>query len=188
MIPSFRFGTFSLGIGLTVLLAGCGRGESSHEASEHTEDRTAIHFSTASQEKLGIEIRPVESKILEQTLEVTGQIAQDTDRVVHVNAPEAGRLEELLVSIGQRVEQDASVAVVMSNPGQSPIQVLAPHAGLILGIHVNRGASVDTLTSLMTIADLSQVWATFDIYEQDVALAQLGQKIEAHSVAYPDKV
>ena len=130
----------------------------------------------------------MESKVLEQTLEVTGQIAQDTDRVVHVNAPEAGTLKELLVSIGQRVEQEAPVAIVMSNPGQSPVQVVAPHAGLILGIHVNRGASVDKLTSLMTIADLSQVWATFDIYEQDVALAQLGQKIEARSVAYPDTV
>jgi cobalt-zinc-cadmium efflux system membrane fusion protein len=39
----------------------------------------------------------------------------------------------------------------------------------------------------MTIADLSQVWATFDVYEQDVALVQVGQRIEAQSVAYPDR-
>ena len=39
----------------------------------------------------------------------------------------------------------------------------------------------------MTIADLSRVGATFDLYEQDVASVLLGQRIDVQSVAYPDR-
>ena len=67
-------------------------------------------------------------------------------------------------------------------------QVVAPAPGLVIGTHVTSGTTVDTLTSLMTIADLSQVWATFDLYEQDIGLVRVGQKIEAASVAYPGRV
>lgn len=175
--------------------AGCGRagpsGESSeHAGEEHHDDERggALHLAQATQDALGITTAPAEVKPLEQTLEVTGQIAQDTDRLVHVNAPEAGTLKELLVTPGQRVEAQAPVATLASNPSETPVQVTAPRSGLVLGIHAAVGASVDPLSSLMTIADLSQVWATFDVYEQDVAMVQVGQRLEVRSVAYPDRV
>lgn len=178
------------GLLLPLVLFGCGRSPQAPQSMEHEEEghREAIHLLQATQQALGVTVVPAELKPLEQTLQVTGQIAQDTDRLVHVNAPEAGTLKELLVTIGQRVEKQSPVAVVTSNPQQTPLQVLASRAGLILGIHTNVGASVDTLSSLMTIADLSQVWATFDVYEQDIALVQLGQRIEVQSVAYPDRI
>jgi cobalt-zinc-cadmium efflux system membrane fusion protein len=133
-------------------------------------------------------VAPAEVKPLEQTLQVTGQIAQDTDRLVHVNPPEAGTVTALLVTLGQQVRVETPLALVTSSKTQAPLQILAPREGLVLGVHTSLNAFVDTLTSLMTIADLSQVWATFDLYEQDVALAQAGQRIEAQSVAYPDRM
>ena len=174
---------------LVAVLSGCGRHQPSQEAAAHPEAGPAsIHLASATQQALGIQIIPAELKPLEQTLQVTGQIAQDTDRLSHVNAPEAGTVNALLVTIGQRVEQGAPLAVVLSNPSQTPVDVSAPRAGLILGVHVSPGASVDMLTSLMTIADLSSVGATFDLYEQDVALAQVGQRIDVQSVAYPSRI
>lgn len=169
-------------------LPGCGRAKSAHE-EEHEDEahRAAIHLAQATQEALAVTVVTAEVKPLEQTLEVTGQIAQDTDRLAHVNPPEAGTVAQLLVTIGQQVQPETSVAVITSTKTQAPIQILAPREGLVLGVHTSVGASVDTLTSLMTIADLSQVWATFDLYEQDVALVQVGQRIDAESVAYPDR-
>ena len=169
-------------------LPGCGRAKPAHE-DEHEDEahQAAIHLARATQEALGITVVAAEVKPLEQTLEVTGQIAQDTDRLSHVNPPEAGTVAQLLVTIGQQVQPETPVAVVTSTKTQAPIQILAPREGLVLGVHTSVGATVDTLTSLMTIADLSQVWATFDLYEQDVALAQVGQRIDAESIAYPGR-
>ncbi|MBI3011542.1 MAG: efflux RND transporter periplasmic adaptor subunit [Candidatus Omnitrophica bacterium] len=203
-IPSGSI-TALLSLSLALGMVGCGRaapsGESSphtdedhHEGAQHGEDHEAegrggaIHLAHATQQALGITIAPAEVAPLEQTLEVTGQIAQDTDRLAHVNAPEAGTLKELLVTIGQQVEAQTPVAVVLSNPAGASVHVMAPRSGLVLGLHTNVGASVDPLTSLMTIADLSQVWATFDVYEQDVALVQVGQRLEVRSVAYPERM
>jgi len=189
--------TASLSLCLAFSVAGCSRkapaGESSereHEEDEHGgEDHgDALHLAQATQQALGITVVSAETKLLEQTLELTGQIAQDTERIAHVNAPESGTLKELLVAIGQHVEAQAPVAIVVSNASQTPVLVTAPRRGLVLGLHASAGASVDRLTSLMTIADLSQVWATFDVYEQDVALVQVGQRLEVRSVAYPDRV
>lgn len=179
-----------IGLFLPITLIGCGRSRTAPESSGHEEagHPEAIHLSQATQQELGITVLPAELKLLEQTLQVTGQIAQDTDRLAHVNAPDTGTVQQLLVTVGQRVEAQMPVAVVVSNPHQSTLQVIAPRAGLVLGVHTNVGASVDQLTSLLTIADLSQVWATFDVYEQDVALVQVGQRLETQSVAYPDRV
>lgn len=201
--------TALLSLFMTVSMVGCGRAAPPGESSGHTdEDHHAekahegekrgeheegerggpLHLAQETQQKLGMTVVPAEVAPLEQTLEVTGQIAQDTDRLVHVNAPEAGTLKELLVTIGQQVEAQTPVATLASNPSGTSIQVMAPRSGLVLGLHTSVGASVDSLTSLMTIADLSQVWATFDVYEQDVALVQVGQRLDVRSVAYPDRV
>lgn len=175
---------------LSVALPGCGRSKPAHEDVEHEDEarHATIHIAQATQDVLGITVVPAEVNVLEQTLQVTGQIAQDTDRLKHVNPSEPGTLTQLLVTVGQQVQPETPVAVVISSKTRTPIQILTSQAGLVLGIYTTVGASIDTLTSLMTIADLSQVWATFDLYEQDVALVQVGQRIEAQSVAYPDRV
>jgi multidrug efflux pump subunit AcrA (membrane-fusion protein) len=202
--------TALLSLSLAFGIVGCGRAAPSGESSEHTDEDHhaekqhkgeehgeehegeerggALHLAQATQQALELTVVPAEVKLLEHTLDVTGQIAQDTDRLTHVNAPEAGTLNELLVTIGQRVEAQTPVATLTSNSSETAIQVTAPRSGLVLGLHTTVGASVDPLTSLMTIADLSQVWATFDVYEQDVALVQVGQRLEVRSVAYPDRL
>ena len=174
------------------VFVGCGRSPSSSQpnesaAGEHEVHQRQIRLAQATQEALGLTVASAELKPLEQTLQVTGQIAQDTDRLIHVNPPESGTLAKLLVKLGDRVEAGTQLALLESNKANSTIQMVAPGPGLVIGTHVTPGAPVDTLTSLMTIADLSQVWATFDLYEQDIGLVKVGQKIEAASVAYPGR-
>lgn len=179
-----------LGLVISLLIVRGGSQKSQHESVDHedAEHAATVHLTQTAQQALGVAVVPAEIKPLEQTLEVTGQIVQDTERLVHVNPPTAGTLAEVLVTIGQSVQLQQPTAVVVVNQSQQRTEVVAPRAGIILGVHATPGAAVDTLTSLMTIADLSQVSATFDLYEQDVALVRVGQRIEAQSVAYPDRV
>ena len=46
---------------------------------------------------------------------------------------------------------------------------------------------MDSVSSICTIADLSKLNGTFDVYEKDIAAVKSGQKILVRSVAYPDK-
>jgi membrane fusion protein, heavy metal efflux system len=201
---------FIIFISVLGILTGCnGAPSAQHEpeatdhdshgsGSEHNEERghgeghedqtsSIIHMEEETQRALNIKTVAAEVKPFEKTLDVTGQVAQDSDRFHHIYSDRKGLLNTLLVSAGERVEKGAVVAKIDLNDAKGISEVLAPISGLVMGTHVVPGASTDTLTSLMTIADLSQVWATFDFYEQDVGLVKVGQRIDVYSVAYPER-
>lgn len=184
-------------------LPGCGPGgtdapndhsehEGHEEHSEHAEHeeghQEVATIALETQQALGLTIEAAEVRQLERRLEVTGQIAQDTERLVHVHPPQVGVLTKLLVNVGDRVEQGAVIAQVTTKDHPGPVDVTTPRAGLVIGMPVSPGSPVDTLTSLATVADLGQVSATFDLYEQDIGVVAIGQRIEASSVAYPGRV
>jgi Cu(I)/Ag(I) efflux system membrane fusion protein len=50
-----------------------------------------------------------------------------------------------------------------------------------------RGAQVNPGDQLFSLATLERVWINADIYEDDVARVQTGQRLEAVTAAYPDE-
>ena len=67
-------------------------------------------------------------------------------------------------------------------------EVKAPTAGTVIGAFGKVGDRVDTVSSIYTIADLTKLWATLEVYEKDIAEIKLGQKAAVRTVAYPDRV
>ena len=63
--------------------------------------------------------------------------------------------------------------------------IFAPIGGTVIHKKVNEGQYVKTGEELYTIADLSSVWAMVDVYENDIALVKLGQKVAVTAPAYP---
>ena len=68
-------------------------------------------------------------------------------------------------------------------------RVLSPIAGTTVTRKVGPGQYVkpDSPDALFTIADLSTVWLLADVYEADVPLIRVGQRIEVHVAAYPNE-
>lgn len=50
------------------------------------------------------------------------------------------------------------------------------------------GEFVDTSRSLFTVADTSTVWVQADLYEKDLAAAQVGQPVKLTADAYPGEI
>lgn len=76
-------------------------------------------------------------------------------------------------------------------PGESArtLPVRAPLSGKVLEISVAPGEyRNDTSTSLMTIADLSRVWITSNVPENQIRLIQVGEAVEVELTAYPGEV
>jgi membrane fusion protein, heavy metal efflux system len=77
-----------------------------------------------------------------------------------------------------------------AHPG-SLIELRAPVSGTIVEQNISgfEGIkSLDNSPNLFTIADLTQVWAVCDVYENDLSQIQLGDSAEIRLNAYPDKV
>lgn len=65
------------------------------------------------------------------------------------------------------------------------LEVLSPSNGYVLSLGVVEGHQVEPGTTLMTIADLSQVWAILDLYEFDIGRVRAGDKVEIELAGFP---
>jgi cobalt-zinc-cadmium efflux system membrane fusion protein len=69
------------------------------------------------------------------------------------------------------------------------VDILAPVSGVITDQQVTAASGTQGLASpsAFTISDLSHVWVMCDVYENDLAFAQVGEYAEIRLNAYPDK-
>ena len=85
----------------------------------------------------------------------------------------------------------AEIAALEKNQTISPVATLsAPIAGVVVDRQVGPGQYVQAggATPQFTIADISSVWLLANVRETDAARVKLGQSVEVHVPAYPDRV
>jgi membrane fusion protein, heavy metal efflux system len=85
----------------------------------------------------------------------------------------------------------AEIAALESNRTISAIAELsAPIAGVVVDRQVGPGQYVlaGASTPQFTIADTSSVWLLANVRETDAALVKLGQSVEVHVPAYPNRI
>ena len=71
---------------------------------------------------------------------------------------------------------------------RSLIPVRSPMAGNLIERNLTPGQFVQAdSTALLTIADLSTVWVMVDVFERDIHLVRVGQKVQVVAAAYPDR-
>ena len=78
--------------------------------------------------------------------------------------------ERRLRLFGLGTEQINAIKNERENSQFAELVLQAPQAGTIITQNVSTGALVNTTESLYTIADLSNVWVWYDLYEKDLAV------------------
>ncbi len=85
--------------------------------------------------------------------------------------------ERRLRLFGLGTEQISAIKDEKENSQFAELVLRAPQAGTIIAQNVSAGALVDTTESIYTIADLSNVWVWYDLYEKDLAV--LGDRLSS---------
>jgi membrane fusion protein, heavy metal efflux system len=71
---------------------------------------------------------------------------------------------------------------------RSLVPIRSPMAGTLVDRNLTAGQYVQAdSTALLTIADLSSVWVLVDVFERDIHLVRVGQKVQVVAAAYPDR-
>lgn len=101
------------------------------------------------------------------------------------------RLELTLAPIRQRLEllgvDEAEIKDMLRHQKTiTQVPVYAARSGFITAILASAGKSIDPSVSLFTIADLSKVWATADVYEDEMSRMRVGQLVHVDVHALPD--
>lgn len=136
---------------------------------------------------LGVMTAAAESKPFPDTLSMTAAVALPPEKQAQVTTRFDGRIQEIKVKIGEDVQKGQDIIVVEPvQLGTNTITYKAPMSGRIMQQNVVLGQSVTFQTSLMDIADLSQVLLKGAVYETpDLARVKVGQKVTAHIGIYP---
>jgi cobalt-zinc-cadmium efflux system membrane fusion protein len=87
----------------------------------------------------------------------------------------------------QRAE--AVLAALGGSHGSNEYQLRSPIAGVVVERNVAVGTEVhaDQDKPLISVADLSTLWVTADVYETDLAKIHIGDEAHVHVPAFPDK-
>ena len=125
---------------------------------------------------------------------------QALDRAVALEKYSAGSVKDR-----QQAENDHAQAQAELERAQSRLRAIgvsadlkqagrvlslkAPVSGSVIDLQAARGAHLnDPTATIMTIADLNEIWVTANVPEKDAALVAQGQAVEVVFAAYPDEV
>ncbi len=156
------------------------------KAEEEPEDSGGeVELKAKSQELIGLQTSRVISTKLKKIIPVIGQIARDAENVNHVTSSKSGIIKECKADIGSLVKEGDVIYLLKTD--EVDVEIKSPVAGVVIGSFVKAGDKVDSVSSICTIADLSKLWANFDVYEKDIADVKIGQKVTVRSSAYSEK-
>jgi len=152
--------------------------EHSDEEDEHGEE--IVTLSNNEIEELGIVIEKVGSKKLKQYNDLTGEIVPNPEKLVHIVPRFAGIVRKVNIEIGDKVKKDEVIAIIESNESLVTYEVKSSMDGVILDLHMTPGELMGDHEHVVTIADLSYVWAELNVYQKDLMKIKLNQKANVY--------
>ncbi len=124
----------------------------------------------------GIQTQKTGSKQLTFVDTLFGIVAPIADKQFSVNAPYAGVIERLHVSIGDSVEKGQVIATVRNSSTLQAYQVKSPASGQITEQLLSLGDNTFN-RALVKISDLSSVWIDLSAFPKSIDKLSLGQPV-----------
>lgn len=112
---------------------------------------------------------------------LTGQVVLNANKTVDVRARFPGIVKEIYANTGESVKKDQSLIKVESNGTLEFYNIKAPQDGII----ITRNTNIGDLTlekPLLTISDLSTIWAKFHAFPQDISKMKAGNSVTVQTL------
>lgn len=151
------------------------KGEKHSWEFESFEGRT--EFSDYALKVANLEIAVAGPIQISNSTRVYGRILPNEDRLAHLGPRFAGIVKDIRKSLGDQVEKGEVLAVIESNQNLQPYEVRSHINGVVIHRHATLGEVVSDSKDIFVVADLSQVWADFQVYRDDFGIIDVGQKI-----------
>jgi cobalt-zinc-cadmium efflux system membrane fusion protein len=157
-------------------------GHHAEEEGEHGHDDGEIVVTPEDMKLSEITTARVETGRISTSLDLSGEIGFNEDRVVHITPRFAGIVKEVRYGIGEYVKSGETVALIESNESMNTYSLKAPISGRIIEKHAAAGEYVSEEESLYLLADLSTVWVNLAVYPKDADKVKKGQRTKISAV------
>lgn len=147
----------------------------------HEENLPVVSISPEELEEFDIDIDLAGPGSIEIHRDLTGEIVIDPDRLAHISPRFPGIVKEVLKQLGDHVKKDEVLAIIESNESLTHYEVRSLIEGTIIEMHLTQGEMVADADHAFVVADLSEVWVNFSIYQKDLPFIRIGQMAEINS-------
>lgn len=132
----------------------------------------------------GIEVQPVAYGPFEQSLQLTGKITLNEDRVAHIFPLVEGRVDEVKIRLGARVKQGELLVVVKSREvGQSMLQLIQDRLQRDFAITKDRWTQTVT-SNTQALIELLRKHAAIEEIEKQLTNRPIGEHRDKLMSAY----
>lgn len=148
----------------------------------------------------------INGRIEKLLINFTGETVREGQTIAFVYSPdlmnaqqeliEAAKMESIQPALLQAAKDklklwkmtDEQINEFLRSGTTNPVvEIKANTNGVVINKNVNQGDYINQGSSLMDVANLSQVWAMFDAYEADLPFLKVGDNIEFTLQAVPGK-
>ncbi|MDW3094691.1 MAG: efflux RND transporter periplasmic adaptor subunit [Gammaproteobacteria bacterium] len=155
-----------------ILFTSVYAGEDDHDEEAATE--AIIQADVA--KRAGIFTEHVSSQTIKQSKVLTGRMMQVPDNTFTIRARFPGIVKSVKVQWGESVKKGQVLALIESNDSLRTYSVKAPNEGVVIERNTNMG-DVANDNALFKIADLSTLWAEFNVFPSDLHSIKAQQNI-----------
>ncbi len=99
-----------------------------------------------------------------------------------------GISDEEAQRITESIALDSGVKTHLERKILASLKITSPIDGMVGRFNVKLGQMVEPNTDVMEVVDIRRVWVVADIYEKDLSIVRLGQRVEVVTEAYPNEV
>jgi len=147
-----------------------------HTDEEHNEDK-AIKLTAEEQKEFQIEIKKVKPGIIQDHIDLTGEIIPDPTKLAHMTPRFSGIVKEVNKTIGDKVKKGEIIAIIESNESLVTYKMKSAINGTVIDMHMTIGESVNDNSHSITVANLKTVWGNFSIYQKDLSKIKINQSV-----------
>ncbi len=177
-----------------VVLAGASLTFSHAGHTEAPQEQTGaggpVFLSEEAEKNLDIRTAEATVQAIEKTIKASGTVQAISGTRENVTSKIAGRVIELKAMLGQYKKQGEPLLILEARQlSETPIHisVLAPRSGKVVKLNVIKGDAVETGTSLLEMADYSDVYAVAKVYESQIGKITKGMPGRVYSLGLKNK-
>ncbi len=153
-------------------------GEEKSAAPVDTLNAESFALGRDRQDMLALQVAVAKMQQIAEVLEFPAELQASPDRQVSIRAPIRGKITQLPVKLGSRVEKNALLAIIENpqNLGQK-YRVRAPMRGVVTRRRVSPGEWVSDGAELMQLINNEQIDGVIRLYEDELARVEIGQPV-----------
>ncbi|MBC8310706.1 MAG: efflux RND transporter periplasmic adaptor subunit [Candidatus Marinimicrobia bacterium] len=158
-----------------------------HHHNDHTEHHGEHHdehegghesefaFTPEILKEFGVQTGTASGGVLEEEIELPGEIQIDPDRLAHITPRFEGVIKEVYKQIGDKVQKNELLAIIESNESLTSYELRSSIKGIIIDMHFTKGETAQKPENYFAIADLSEVWVSLSVYLKHIPKLKVGQ-------------